>query len=72
MQRLGKFATFIGALLAQLLRYLFGSVANPAFGEVKSNDANRCFSFQILGYSVEIGIFNVCFAPGTTHSAEVI
>ena len=73
MQRLGKFATLIGAVLAQLLRYLFGNVANPAFGEVKSNDANRAavLSFQqILDDSVKIGIFNVCFAPGTTHSAE--
>ena len=73
MQRPGKFATLIGAVLAQLLRYLFGNVANPAFGEVKGNDANRAavLSFQqILDDSVKIGIFNVCFAPGTTHSAE--
>lgn len=39
MQRLGKFAPFTGAVLAQLLRYIFGNVADPAFGEVESN---RC------------------------------
>lgn len=57
MQRLGKFATLIGAVLAQLLRYIYGNVANPAFREVKSNDANRVagLSFQqILDNGVEI------------------
>jgi hypothetical protein len=27
---------------------------------------------QILDDSFEIGVFNVCLAPGTTHSAEVV
>ena len=75
MQRLGKLAPFTGAVLAQLLCYILGNVADPTFGEVKSNDANRVavLSFQqILDDGVEIGIFNVCLAPGTTHSAEVI
>jgi hypothetical protein len=41
MQRIGQFAVFIGAALAQLLRNLFGNVANPTFRNVETDDANR-------------------------------
>jgi hypothetical protein len=75
MQRIWQFAVLIGAALAQPTRYLFGNVANPAFREVKANDADRVsvLAFQqILDDSFKIGVFHVCLAPGTTHSAEVV
>jgi hypothetical protein len=75
MQRIRQFAVLIGAALAQPTRYLFGNVANPTFRQVKANDANRVsvLAFQqILDDSFKIGVFHVCLAPGTTHSAEVV
>ena len=75
MQRIRQFAVLIGAALAQLSRYLFGNVANPTFREIKANDANGVAvpSFpQIVDDSFKIGVFNVCLAPGTTHSAEIV
>ena len=75
LQRIRQFAILIGAALAQLSRYLFGHVANPTFREVKANDANRVpvLAFQqIVDDSFKIGVFNVCLAPGTTRSAEVV
>ena len=74
MQRIRQFAVLIGAALAQLSRYRFGHVANPT-SEIKTNDANwiAVLAFQqILDDSYKIGVFNVCLAPGTTHSAEVV
>ena len=61
--------------LAQPSLYLFGNVANPTFREVKANDANRVavLAFpQIVDDSFKIGVFNVCLAPSTTHSAEIV
>jgi hypothetical protein len=75
MQRIRQFAVLIGAALAQLSRYLFTNVTNPTFWEVKANDANRVVVLafpQIVDDSLKSGIFNVCLAPGTTHSAEIV
>ena len=59
----------------QRSRYVLGHVANPTFGDIKANDANRVLVLafqQIVDDSFKIGVFNVCLAPGTTHSAEVV
>jgi hypothetical protein len=74
MQRIRQFATLFGAVLAQLSRYVLGHVANPTFGDIKANDANRVpvLAFQqIADDSFKIGVFNVCLAPSTTQ-AEVV
>ena len=70
MQQIRQFVVLIGAALAQLLRYLFGDVANPTFGKVKANDANRVavLAFQqIADDSFKVGVFDVCLAPGATR-----
>jgi hypothetical protein len=75
MQRIRQFAVLFGAAPAQLSRYLFGKVANPTFREVKANDANRVavLAFpQIVDDSFKISVFNICLAPSTTHSAEIV
>jgi hypothetical protein len=75
MQRIRQFAVIIGAAPAELFRDLFGNVANPTFLHVKANDANwvAVLAFQqIVDNRFKSGVFDVRFAPGTTHSTEVV
>ena len=63
-------------LLRLMLRLKVNSgTAGGGTGKKLSGASNRVavLAFpQILDDSFEIGVFNVCLAPGTTHSAEVV
>ena len=56
-------------------RAISSETSEPNLRKIKANDAKgiAVLAFQqIADASFKIGVFNVCLAPGTTHSAEVI
>ena len=66
---------FVRAALAYLPRYVFRSIANPAFRNVEGDDADRIAVLpfkKIVDDRFEIGIFGIGLSLGAAHATEVI